>query len=183
MSQSARVTSFEAVKDFQAALATFCEAACDALASIEMEARRIHEWVLHDQLHFWRRQVIERQEEVAEAKAALFRRQLARISGHDPDCIEQKEAVWAAQRRVEEAEDKVEKCRQWGRLLQRAREEYQAPARQLAALVEGQPPPSVVVLGQIIDRLDAYVAVGGAPAPEVPALKAASSGVQDKPSS
>ena len=170
MSQAARVSSIDAVKDFREALASFCEDAREALGAIDMEARRIHEWVLHDQWHFWRRQVLVRQDELAQAKADLFRRQLARISGQDPDCIEQKEAVWEAQRRVEEAEEKVEKCRQWGRLLQRALEEYQGPARQLAALVEGQPPQGVAVLGQIIDSLEAYVSLGAAPGGEPPAV-------------
>jgi hypothetical protein len=168
MSQSARVTSIEAVKEFQAALASFCAEARDALGAVAMEARRVHESILHDQLHGWRRAVRDRQEDLSQAKADLFRRQLARISGQDPDVIEQKEAVWLAQRRLEEAEDKVEKCRQWARLLQEALDEYQAPAQQLAALVEGKPPRSVAYLDQILDALDTYVAAAPPAAPRPP---------------
>ena len=157
MTQSARVTAVDAIRDFQAALAGFCEEAREALDAVDMEARRILEWVQHDQLNYWRREVLNRQDELAHAKADLFRRQLARISGQHPDCIEQKEAVWAAQRRLEEAEDKIEKCRQWGRALLQALEEYQGPAHQLAALVEGQPPRSVTFLDQVIATLDAYL--------------------------
>jgi hypothetical protein len=157
MSDAARVTSIDAVKDFHAALCQFCEEAKEALCSIDMESRRVFDWVVHDQLGRWKKAILDRQEEVAQAKADLFRRQLARISGQHPDCIEQKEAVWEAQRRVEEAEEKVEKCRHWGRLLQRALEEYAAPAQQLANLVEGKPPHAVLFLDDIIARLDSYV--------------------------
>jgi hypothetical protein len=166
MNQAARVTSVDAVKEFQSALTGFCEEAREALGAVDMEARRVLEWVQHDQLNHWRRQVLSRQEELAQAKADLFRRQLARISGQDPDCIEQKEAFWVAQRRVEEAEDKVEKCRMWGRLLLRALEEYQAPSHQLAALVEGQPPRSVTFLDQVIASLDAYLTLPAPPTNE-----------------
>jgi len=168
MTQSARVSSIDAVKEFQAALATFCEEARDALSAVAMEARRLHDWVTHDQLHYWRKTLRDRQEDLSQAKAELFRRQLARISGHDPDCIEQKEAVWRAQRGIEEAEDKIESCKRWGRLLQEALEEYQGQAQQLSGLVEGTPPRSVTYLDQVIGALDLYVATPPPPAPGPP---------------
>jgi hypothetical protein len=67
---------------------------------------------------------------------------------------------------VEEAEEKLECCRKWGRLLQRALEDYQAPAHQLAALVEGQPPRSVVFLDQVIATLDLYLTLTPPPTNE-----------------
>jgi hypothetical protein len=162
MSETVRVTSFDAIKQFQEALAIFCAEAKDALLAVDMESRRVLDWVSFDQLHHWRRVLSERQEELAEAKAALSRKQISKISGQDPDCIEEKEAIWEAKRRLEEAEDKLEKCRQWGRLVQRGIEEYQAPSQQLAALVEGQPARSLVVLGQVLESLDAYAGLSPA---------------------
>jgi hypothetical protein len=157
VSESANVTSIEAIQGFQVALAQFCEEAKEALASIDMEGRRILEWVTHDQLNAWRKAVRDRQEDLAQAKAALFQVQLRRLSGDHPACIEQKEAVWLAQARLEEAEDKIGKCQRWGRLLQEALEEYKGKANQLAYLVEGDPSPGVIHLGQILARLEDYV--------------------------
>jgi hypothetical protein len=165
MSTSANVLSIDAVKDFHAAMCQFCEDARDALGSIDLETRRVREWLTHEQMGYWRRELLDRQDEVQQAKAALFRKQLGAISGREPDLLEEKDAVRAAQRRVEEAEDKIELCRRWERQVQRALEEYEPAASQLAALVEGQPPRCVVHLDQVIAALEAYVAAGGVASP------------------
>jgi hypothetical protein len=159
MSESARVTSIDAIKDFQEGLSSFCEEAKQALLAIDMEAQRVLQWLQHDQHSFWRMTVRNRQEDVTEAKGALFRKKIAKISGERPDYLEEQEAVWMAQKRLEEAEEKLERCRHWARVVQKAMEEYQAPAQQLATMVEGQPPRSVVALNQIIDALESYVAL------------------------
>jgi hypothetical protein len=169
MSQAAQVTSIEAIKDFQAFLCQCCADIREALCAVDMEAHRVLDWVAHDQASFWRRAVRDRQEELAQAKADLFRRQLERLSGEEPDLIEQQEAVWRANRRLHEAEDKVDNCRRWLPLLQHALEEYQAPARQLAALVEGDPPRAVAVLEQVLDALESYVFLAP-PTASAPAL-------------
>jgi hypothetical protein len=163
MSKSAQVLSIEAIKEFQEALSQLCEDAREALCTIDMEARRIVEWTAHEQLSLWKKAVRDRQEEVTQAKADLFRKQLERISGHKPDCLEEQKAVRWAQARLQEAEEKVDNCRKWSQLLPRALEEYQAPARQLAGLVEGAPPRAIIALNQIIDNLDSYVFMGSAP--------------------
>src|SRR5438132_1335829 len=119
MSQSARVSSIEAVKDLQAALAAFCQDVREALCAVDMEARRVLEWLLHEQPNQWHRNVRHLQEELAQAKADLFRRQLAGMSGEKLDVIEQREAVWMVQERLREAEEKMEKCRHWSREVQR----------------------------------------------------------------
>jgi hypothetical protein len=160
MSESAKVTSVEAIGTFRVQLCKFCEEVREALCAIDMEARRVLDWLAHDQPRYWRDAVRDAHEELNHAKTDLFRRRLAGINGEMPECTEQKDAIRRAQRRLEEAEDRIEKCRRWCQLIQRAKEEYDGPARQLAALVEGDPPDSVALLGQVLDRLDDYLIVG-----------------------
>src|SRR6516162_269398 len=145
MASSARVTSVQAITDFKAALLIFCQEAKEVLASIEMENRRMTDWVERDRLSHWQREIRNRQEEMAQAKADLFRKQITRISGQHPDFIEERDALRKAVYRLEEAEEKVRRCRLWGgRQLPRAIDEFQAPSRQLAAIVEGNPPTIVI---------------------------------------
>jgi hypothetical protein len=157
MSESARVTSIEALKDFRAALIVFCEEAKESLSAVDMETRRTVDW-LAQQLAGWQRALRDRQEEVSKAKAELFRRQLPAISGEKPDCYEQKKALRRAQERLREAEEKIDRCKQWARELPRAVDEYAAPAQQLAQFVEGDPPHAVILIDRILDTLDAYTA-------------------------
>jgi hypothetical protein len=176
MSQGARVTSFQAIQDFKAVLCGFCEEVKEALVTTDMEIRRLLNWLEHDQAHFWQAEVRRRQEEVTQAKADLFRKQLSRLSGEIPDCLEEKAALRLAQRRLEEAEDKVEKCRQWSsRQLPRVIDEYEGPARQLAGMVEGDPPAIIAYLDRILASLDAYLEVtppAQTTSPPVPAGRA-----------
>ena len=158
MATSARVTSVQAIADFKVALLGFCQEAKEVLASVEMEIRRTMDWVERDQLPYWQREIRNRHEEVAQAKADLFRKQLTRISGQNPDYLEERKALRIANFRLEEAEDKVQTCRSWAsRQLAHAVNEYEGPARQLAGMVEGDPPRMVIYLDRIITSLQAYL--------------------------
>ncbi len=176
MASSARVTSVQAIADFRAALLTFCQEAKEVLASIDMENRRMTDWVERDRLSYWQREIRNRQEDVAQAKADLFRKQITRITGQNPDFIEERDALKLATYRLEEAEDKVQQCRRWGtRLLPRAIDEFQGPGRQLAGMVEGNPPSIVLFLDRVVRSLEAYLDLevtsgrdAGSPNSEVP---------------
>jgi hypothetical protein len=159
MSQSANVQSVEAIREFRAALSEFCKDVLEALTSVELESRRLEEWLTHEQPVYWRRQLLERQDEVQHAKSALFRKQLVTISGRQPDVIEEKKALRKAHERVEEAEEKIERCRKWSREVRQAIDEFSGPANQLAGFVDGKPPPCMLDLDEIICRLDAYTAI------------------------
>jgi len=158
MASAARVTSVQAIADFKAALLSFCAEAKEVLATIEMEIRRTGDWVERDRLPYWQREIRNCNEEVAQAKADLFRKQLTRISGQNPDYLEEREALRIAHFRLEEAEEKARQCRRWAsRQLPHAIDEYEGPARQLAGIVEGNPPEMVILLNRVIGSLHAYL--------------------------
>jgi hypothetical protein len=159
MSQSAQVTSVEAVRDFRGSLLVFCEEVRQALAAIQLEAHHTIEWLLRDQLSRWQRAMRDRHEEVVQAKAELSRKQISKtVGGQRPDCAEEVKAVRRAQERLREAEEKVASCKQWGgHLLPRALDEFRGPAQQLAGLVQGQPPHMVAFLESALAHLDSYV--------------------------
>ena len=64
MSRSANVRSVQTLKDFKVALINFAEDARNALSGVEMELRRIRNWLERDQLGYWQTQVKRRNEEV-----------------------------------------------------------------------------------------------------------------------
>jgi hypothetical protein len=156
MSQ-AQVRSIEALSEFRAVLLSFCRGASDALVAVQMESQRTLDWLQHDQLNYWLRQVRERQEKVVQARNDLNRVRLARASGHESDYTEQTQALRQAQRRLAEAEDKVQRVRRWGQQVRRAIDEYQARARQLADKVEGDPPPIIGVMDRLLGALESYL--------------------------
>jgi chromosome segregation ATPase len=155
MSLSARVTSIEALKEFRASLCRFGHDAKEAVGATELEIRRISDW-LESQLNYWQREMRVRQEQVARAKAELSQRQWGQRDGRGPGTTDQEIALEKAIRRLQEAEAKMEKTRQWIHLLPRAVAEYEGPARQLMGMLDSDLPRGIAILDQKIDALDAY---------------------------
>src|SRR5712692_509446 len=107
MSQSAQVSSIEAVRAFKEALCSFSVDAQGALCAADMEIRRTIDG-LQARLQYWQREVRERQEEVTRAKTGLVQRRWGHTEGRGPGTTEQEIALRKAQQRLKEAEAKVE---------------------------------------------------------------------------
>lgn len=160
---SAKVTSVEAVKEFQATLVKFHDAAENALGEVELELRRFFNWLEKDQMAHWQRQIRVWTDKVAQAKAELARKKMSGGDGRQPDLSEQKAALRKAEMCLQTAEQKIENIKRWRVQCQRAVEEYMGHSRQLADMLEGNPAPAVSFINRVIDRLEAYVTLGPPP--------------------
>ena len=76
MSSQAEVHSIDALKDFRTALALYSEDALSALGAVEAEVRRTGQWLQQERPYYWQEQIKRRREQVASAKAEVFRRRL-----------------------------------------------------------------------------------------------------------
>jgi hypothetical protein len=168
MSESARVHSIDAIKDFREALCTFRVDAQAALCSADTEIRRVVDW-LAAQLQYWQRQVREWQEEVTRAKTVIIQRRWGHQDGKGPGTTEAEMALRKAQLRLQEAEAKVQTVRRWQQQLPQAVLEYQGHARQLSGWLESDLRQGLVVLDRKLAALEAYVQLGGGPGPAAPA--------------
>jgi hypothetical protein len=159
MSNQADVRSVDAIKDFRVALALFAEDALGALGTVNMEAKRTIQWVQHDRRAYWAEQIKRRQEQVALAKAEVFRRKLAKTDDYTPAMSEQKEKLRIAEARLEDAERRAVLVKKWETALQQAVFEYQGASRRMSSLVGGDVPRAIAVLERMIGTLEAYLDV------------------------
>jgi hypothetical protein len=166
MARSAHVTSLAALAEFRANLGTFVEEGREALSANEMEIQRAFTW-LEEKFRYWKKELYDRQEAVVTAKQNLASRKMFKTFGKPPDCTEQEKALRLAQRRLEEAEEKLANCKKWGPLLRRHVDEYESQARCLAGMLEADMPRALTTLEEKIAALEAYV--GMAP-PESPGV-------------
>ena len=164
MSESAHVSSIDAVKAFREALCTFGVDAEAALCSADTEIRRVVDWV-RGQGEVWQRRVRECQEEVTRAKAVLVQKRWGHDEGRGPGSTEAEMALRKAKQRLEEAEAKVQAVRRWLQQLPQALLEYEGHARQLSGWLESDLKRGLVVLDQKIDALEAYVHLSAGPGP------------------
>ncbi len=158
MSEAARVTSIQAVKEWREAVCVFKDDAADALVAVDLEVRRTEDWV-HHQLKFWEAEVRRREDLLVQARNDLVRRKMqVTPAGREPDTTEQQKALRKAQARLQQAEEMVVRCRQWAIKLRQEVEEYQGFGRHLAGMLEGDLARAVNLLERKLDTLDAYLA-------------------------
>ena len=166
MTQSARVSSIDALKALHATLARFGPEAREALGAAEIEIRRVFDY-LEERLKYWLRQVDRRHEDLNRARSDLAHARAIR-QGERSGYVEQEIAVRKAQVRLREAEEKVVTVRRWLLHLPQAVNEYQGPSRRLAGLLDADLRQGLAILEQRIAALDAYVALEAPPEPASP---------------
>lgn len=159
MSGPAHVASIDDLKAFVEQFAKFIDGSRGALDAVDTELRRTLDWLSRDQMGFWKSQLQQRQEVMAQFKGELFRKRVTQFDPGSADLTEQKANLKKAQLKVEEAEAKIKLIHRWSVQLQRAVDDYQSRARQLAQLLEGKPPPSLQMLRGMVEALDAYTAL------------------------
>jgi hypothetical protein len=165
MNPAANVQAIEALQDWHAQLVEFRTDAMEALAAVDLEIRRAHDWVAEKQ-RFWKQAVRDAEEEVFQRKQELNARRYPDFSGRMPDTSEQQKALRKAIAKKEFAEQQVEVCRKWAAKLPHLVEEtYEGPARQLSATLEAELPKGLAMLQRRIDALEAYAAIA---APKLP---------------
>lgn len=175
MSQ-ANVRSVDAIRDFKVALIAFAEEARIALDSMEMEIRQTRNWLERDQFAYWKSQVKRGHEIVSEARTELHRRRLSQSNSDAISDSDQKEALRQANRRLHEAEDKVERVKKWAPVLEHATAEYHSQSQPLGDRLSGSLVASLGMLDRMIRAIDEYLAIE---APEAPVL--APAGAADPP--
>jgi hypothetical protein len=157
MGNQAAVHSIEALKEFRTALALFADDALAALGGVDMEARRTVQWVQHDRSTYWQEQIKRRREQVAMARAEVFRRKLAKTSDNTPAFSEQKELLRKAEASLHDAEYRAGLVKKWEPALRQAVLEYRATTRRISTLAGGDVPRAIALLERIIDALEAYL--------------------------
>ena len=107
MSKSANVLSVQTLKDFKLAMCNFAEEARNSLSGVDMELRRMRDWLERDQLGYWQSQIKRRQEDLMQARADLHKRKISQQGSDAVSDAEQKEALREATRRLRIAEEKL----------------------------------------------------------------------------
>jgi hypothetical protein len=164
---SANVRSIQMLHEFRASLVTFREESGQALGAVEVEIRRMIDWLTHDQLKYWQVEMRRREDVVGEARADLNRCLMATASEGVPSCSDQKKALEKAKRRLTEAQEKLEKVKQWSRVVEQEVSEYRGPAQSLGNLLDGALPTGLALLDRKVAMLEAYAEMlpgGGGPA-------------------
>ncbi len=167
MSKSARVLSVESLKDFRLSMVKFVEEARGALSGVDMELRRMRDWLERDQLGYWQAQVKRRSEDVMNARSELAKRKIAAQGSDTISDTEQKEKLREAMRRLRVAEEKVALVKRLIPQLHHTIAEYKSCSSPLSDHLNGGMDKSIHRLGSMIKSLEDYLALSAPSAPRI----------------
>jgi hypothetical protein len=168
MSNTARVDSIDALRQFRVSLIKFVEEANAALGGAESEMQRMMGWLDREQLSYWQLQIRKRTEALGRAQEALRMKKLfPDASGRTPTPIEEEKMVRRCKAALEEAEQKLLNVKKYSRVLQREIMNYKGGVQRFATWVGSEIPVAISRLDKMAGMLDRYVAlnmgVGAAP--------------------
>jgi hypothetical protein len=167
MSRSANVHSVQSLKDFKVAMVEFAEDARNALSGVDMDLRRMRDFLERDQLGYWQMQVKRRNEEVMQARSDLHRRKISQQGSDAVSDTEQKEALREAMRRLRVAEEKVALIKKLIPQLHHAIAEYHSHSQPLGDHLTGGFERSVATLEKMVIALESYIATKAPSAPRI----------------
>jgi DNA repair exonuclease SbcCD ATPase subunit len=152
---TARVSSIDALRGFREAWCQFLATARESLISMDGDIRH-GRTAIEQNLAAWQRTLVILERKVVDARLELNRRKLGRAHGRPVDTSVEEEALRKAQRRFQEAEEKVAAAKKWLPRLEKAVFEYQGPKQQLMVLLETDMERGTAFLDQKLDALDLY---------------------------
>ncbi len=152
---AAKVTSVDALQGFREAWCQFLATARESLLSMDGDIRQGRVSV-QENLEAWQRTVVQLERKLVDAKLELNRRKLGRMHGRPVDTSVEEEAVRKAQRRHQEAVDKVASGKKWLPRLDRAVLDYQGPKQQLQVMLETDMERGTAFLDQKLQSLELY---------------------------
>jgi prefoldin subunit 5 len=156
MSRSARIESIEALKELRTFLCNFGRKISVALEDADFDIRRTLDWLKNDRHVYWKKEMRIRSEQLVRAKLELKRKQYFEQSpGHY--FADEKKAVAAAQRRFDEAEDKLKKVRSWIPRLEKESKTCHGSLQGLSNLVQIELPNRRTQIDGMICALESYV--------------------------
>ena len=156
MSDSAHVTSVEAVAHFLAALRRFQDEAVAAADTLEQQTGRALMHFDQELPAAWQRQVRRGFDDIGEARARYETCRTRTVAGHRSACHEEKQDYEQAKRRLREAQEQVELVRQWGVRLHKEIDEYRGRSGRLKHFVEGDLHKTAALLERTLDSLEKY---------------------------
>ena len=156
MTRSAHVTSIDAIAAFGGALRNFEDQSTRALVSIDEQAKGAQQWLEHDAPAYWRAQIRQRYDDVARTRTALESCRMRKVADNRPACLEEIAAHRTAQRRLQEAEDKVEEVRRWAQKVREEIDEYRSRIAKFRLSLERDMPRTLALIDRTVATLDSY---------------------------
>lgn len=156
MPEQAQVRSVDALEAFRSHLVVYLSKARPIVEEISSELRRTQLWIETDRLAYWHRESLRRTRALEEAQQALLSARIATFREATPV---QQNAVHAARRALEEAQDKLRTLKRWMREFGPRTEVFARQVSALESALAQDLPRAIAWLAEAVRLLEAYADV------------------------
>jgi hypothetical protein len=151
------VTSIDAIVEFRGALRSFEADAAQAILTLDEQAQRALTWIDNEAPAYWRQEIRRCSDLVARCRSELETCRMRTVAGQRAACLDQIEALRAAQRKHRLAEEKLDIVRKWGQRIRQELDDYRGRTMGLRMALERDLPLTFGLIDRTISALDAYV--------------------------
>lgn len=124
--------------------------------SLDEQTRRALDWLDNEAPAYWRQEIRRCSDLVACTRSELDTCKMRTVAGQRAACLEEIENFRAAQRKLRQAEEKIEVVRQWAQRVRRELDDYRGRTMGLRMALERDLPRTFGLMDRIISSLDAY---------------------------
>lgn len=156
---SANVRDIEVLQRARVALMTFIESIHAALEGLEIEMQRSTQWIEQDRPHYWTGQIRRAFDKVSQARTAYETCRMRTVAGRTPSCIEEKQALAAAKRRLQHCQEQTERVRKWANSIRREGDDFRARMSSLRRAVDQDAPKAIAQLERMLTALEGYAEI------------------------
>ncbi len=154
---SANISSPEVIKDFRVHFIKFNETCQQAITGCKGDARRVAQWLQHDQLPFWTAALRKAEEKRLDARTALsMAKNNENIYGKS-SCIDERKELRLAEAHKEECEAKLKSTKKWMMLLEREIDNQIGPVNNLASTLDSGIPNGLAQLDFLTIKIEEYL--------------------------
>lgn len=156
MSRSAKVTSIDAIREFQNALRRYQEALQDICEAWNLETHKAHDWIEQDRARYWPHAWKHAENRLVAAQNDLQLAKLAAMQNEHKSCIDEQKAVERATARQRQCEEKMRLLKHWRSRMRHETEEFRGKLARLRQYNEVDIPRALAGLDRVLQALEKY---------------------------
>ncbi|MDP6506378.1 MAG: hypothetical protein QF886_22330 [Planctomycetota bacterium] len=153
MAETANIRSLEAIESFRSKLIVYLRQAENSVNEIEEEVRDVRQWLQHEGLVHWKREVQRRKRKLEDAKQLLMQ---ARMSPMRDTTSSEKLAVDKAQRHFDEAAETLQALKAWNRKFDHEAAPLIKEAGKFSTTLSTEMPKAAAYLKAVVKTLGEY---------------------------
>jgi len=156
--QQANLQSIHVLERTRTAFICCREALGVAIAESDSEVNRLVTWLQNDRRTYWRNRINRLQEDVVNARSALFRKEtLTSSKDSKPSTVDERNALLKVKALLHDAENRAARTKFWSSNFASKASLFKGAISNISSMQEVELPRAILALGKMMTAMEGYV--------------------------